>query len=304
MKRLLAVVLSFAMIFSLSVPAFAVSNDLTGIAPVPSSSLIMRDTLVLDHGTMYLEETATYRIVFVVYDTGNVSYSVCYKNNPGVVHSGESSVIDLDSNISFNVRSIDNIFPDYADKLLELDVDETIDFASRPTPRNTVLTEDDAFDFVSKWGPGWKTPVTSNLLGTYYGSMTVKVYEHVNGTVTRDNIVNYYIGDTLSSIAALVFGLNLTKIKNIVTNGFNLIRGYIAQENGTLTYFTIDNTRTKTARINGQTYYWAGWDRNYCVYSGDKATFTEVIYNLAHSDYEYDNAYFGEKAIYNYNNGY
>ncbi len=52
-----------------------------------------------------------------------------------------------------------------------------------------------------------------------------------------------------------------------------------------------------------KTYYWAGWDRTYCVYSGDKATFTELTYNYAHTDYDYDNVYFGEKAIYSYNNG-
>lgn len=308
LNRLLSLALILTIIASFSTSALAVSDISTSdqVGSKPLTETVLRDTLILEHGTMYLEETSTYRIAYIIYNDGEISYSICYRDNPGVAHTGSYS-IDNSDGYSIVTKSVvsedsDAEIASIVDVLLELEPDEVIDFSSRPQPRSTILSEEDALEFAEDWAPGWETPVTSNLLGTYPGSLTVYVYESVQGDVTRDNIVYYYINDTLASIVSLVFGLNLTKVKNIVTNAYDLISGYIAQCNGTLTYFTIDNSRTKTARIFGSTYYWAGWDRTYAVYSGDKATFVEVTYNFAHSDYEESIAYFGEKALTNYYN--
>lgn len=288
-------ILAFILVTMTITPAFAMSHT------EKPSDKVLRDSLEMEHGTMYLEETDTYRLVFNLYNNGKIDYSICYKNDPHVVYSGAYSSGGPRGIVDPNILSSHKMWSGLVDDLLNSEPTEVTDFGAR-TARSTVLTEAQALNYVSQWGPGWKTPVNSVLLDTYYGSKTVQIYESVDGIVERDNIVNYYIGDTLKSLVALFFGFNLSKIKNVVTNGYNLVKGYIAQANGTLTYFTIDNTRTKMACISGQTYYWSGWDRMYCVYSGDKATFAEVTYNLAYADYNYDTAYWGEKAIANYEN--
>lgn len=296
MKKIFTILLTLAAIFVVPLQSFADSNTLEIRTANKSLDYLIQDSLNLDHGVIYLEETYDYRIAFIVYDTGILSYSICYRNNPGVVLSGEKKISSISNYMSNNVF-------DCIENLLKSDIDEVMDFSARPIILSTISTTSEALNFASKYAPGWKVPTTSKFLGTYYGSKTVNIYEHVNGTATQDCVVKYYIGDTLKALASLAFGFNLTKLMKVVTNVYDATKGYIAQRNGSLTYFTIDNTRTKTARINGKTYYWAGWDKTYCVYSGDKATFTESTYDYAHTDYDYDNAYFGEKAIYSYNNG-
>ena len=304
MKKLFSIFLATVILFSSSVQVLA-KNDEVSQNDSFSSDHLMRESYALEHGTMFLEETADYRIVFIEYDYGSISYSICYKSNPGIAYTGKISMGDVETVEQRNKRISRGEFPGYTNVLLSIDSDNVIDFASRSEPKATILTESAALAFASSYAPGWKTPVSSKLIGTYYASgLTVSVRETVKGIATRDNIVNYYIGDTLVSLISVVFQLSLSKVIKVITNIYNAAGDYIAQKNGTLTYFTVDNTRTKVAKISGQIYYWAGWDRIYCVYSGDKKTFTELTYNMKHSDYDNSVSYFGEKAIYNYNNGY
>ena len=72
-----------------------------------------------------LEETETYRIVFTIHQNGEIDYSVCYKNNPGVVYSG--GYVEQ----SIHMRSISG-FPEIVDELLHLEPKEVVDYAARP----------------------------------------------------------------------------------------------------------------------------------------------------------------------------
>jgi len=274
----------------------------------------MSERLELEHGTMYLEENSEYRIVYIIDDMGDIDYSICYKNNPGVAHTGtySSNSVEADtvdeaspSNLARNFVNTDSSNNNVIDTLLSLEPEDVVDFASRPQSRATIISTTDALNYAKIYAPGWKTPVNSRLVGDYRpNNITVNVYESINGNIIRDNIFNYYVNDTLISIISVCFKFNMTKATNVITNGYNTVKDLVAQKNGTLTYFTIDNTRTKMAKINGTTYYWAGWDMNYAVYSGDKKTMVEKTRDFAHSDYNNSVSYFGDKALYNYNNGY
>ena len=314
-QRFFSLFLCAVMIFSSSISAMATTNNIKDSnirEPLEReivSDEVLTDSLELEHGTMYLEENSEYRIAYIVYEEGYISYSICYKDNLGVAHTGyyypneqkHNEVDEASDYIEEAFAAEENI----VNILLNLDTEETIDFTSRLQTRATILTEEDALNFAANYASGWKTPVNSRLIGQSGAHpVTVKLYEHVNGYCNLDNIVNYYINDTLVSIASIAFKFNLTKLKNVITNVFDGVRDYVAQKNGTLTYFTIDNTRTKTARINGDTYYWAGWDKEYCVYSGDKATKVEQTYNFAHSDYNESITYFAQKAYDNYINSF
>lgn len=311
-QRVFSFFLCTVIIFSSIISAKANSNSITDPnirEPMEKERVKdeqLSDKLELDHGTIYLEENSEYRIAYIVYNEGYISYSICYKDNPGIAHTGYYYSNDQKPNeVSDYSEKVFTTDENIVDLLLNLDTEDTVNFVSRPQSRSTIITEEDALDFVANYASGWKTPVNSNLIGeSWKYPVTVKLYEHVNGYSNRDNIVNYYVKDTFVSILSVAFKFNITKLKNVITNVFDGARDYIAQENGTLTYFTIDNTRTKTARINGTTYYWAGWDREYCVYSGDKATKVEQTYNFAHSDYTNDINYFAQKAYYNYTNNY
>lgn len=260
---------------------------------------------------MYLKENSEYRIVYIVFDEGYISYAICYKDNPKVSHTGhyypngQNLLSDIGASSGYLVEP-DAESQSIVELLLTIEPEDTIDYGARAMTRaNTVTTEEAALEYAENYAPGWKTPVNSRLIGSSGKyPVTVNLYEHVNGYCTEENIVNYYINGTLVSLASLFFKLNLTKIKNVVTNVFDGVSDYVAQKNGTLSYFEIDNTRTKTARIDGETWYWAGWDRTYCVYSGDKATKVEQTWDLAHSDYNEDISYFAEKAYYNYTHPY
>lgn len=324
MKKILSLSLALILVVALCVPALAVSNNYEEAnlrEPLQSeiNAGVLYDSCELDKGIMYLKETSEYRIVYIVFDEGYISYAICYKDNPKVSHTGYYYPSEQ-KQFSQTGTSVDYLAePDAGSKsivnvLLTLEPEKTIDFAARATPdvariaaaqSNTITTEEEALEYAADYAPGWKTPVTSRLIGTSWAyPVTVNLYEHVNGYCTEESIVKYYAQDTLTSLASLIFKLNLTKIKNVVTNAFDGVSDYIAQVNGTLSYFEVDNTRTKTARIDGQTWYWAGWDRTYCVYSGDKATRVEQIWDLAHSDYDEGISYYAEKAYYNYTNQY
>jgi len=262
------------------------------------------DSVELEHGTMYLEENSEYRIAYIVYNAGYITYSVAYKDNSGIAHTGSYYPNDFVESDVANNTGYSNVLNDHVNTnnlvslLLSLEPEESIDFSSRAQAKNNVLTPAAALQFARDHAPQWKTPVNSSQIGSYRpGNITVNVYESVRGTARRDTIVNYYRNDTLISIAAFAFGFNLTKLINCVTNIFDGTRDYIAQVNGTLTYHTIDNSRTKIATINGTTYYWSAWDREYGVYAGDKRTSVEVIYNHMFSDYNNNVTYFGQKAL-------
>lgn len=292
-RRVLSFFLCTIMVFASSMPAVASTNNIRdpnireSLENEKPTEEIMSESVELEYGTMYLEEKSEYRIAYIIYNDGYITYSVCYKDNPSIAHMG-SYYPDYFLNTSNN-----DVLHDFVETnnvvstLLSLEPEESIDFSARPHAKsNTIITTSDALEYARNYAPEWKTPINSNQIGAYRpGNITVNVYESVNGRATRDTILNYYKNDTLASIASIAFGFNITKLMNVVSNVFDGTRDYIAERNGTLTYFTIDNSRTKTARINGDTYYWAGWDREYGVYSGDKKTAVEVAYNFAHSDY-------------------
>ena len=288
-KKTLSFFLCIIMVFTCSIPAMA--------APNSQAVTTISESIELEYGTMYLEENSEYRIVYIMFDSGYISYSTCYKNSPNIAYTGHYS---LNSSESYAVANVN--CNDVVRTLLDLDPDKIIDFSTRPQTRTTILSESAALEFAANYGPGFQTPTpTAKILGMVYSQgISVSIYEIVKGIATAKNVIKYYAGDTLVSLASLIFGLNLTKIMNIVTNVFDGASDYVAQVNGTLTYYHVDNGRTKIATIDGQTYYWAGWDMIYSVYSGDKGSFVEVYYNHSHSDYN-NLSYFAQKAIDSYN---
>ena len=315
-KRLVVLFLCAIMMFSLCTPAFASSNyseEVNLQQPLESeaSTDILYDSCELDKGTMYLKENSEYRIVYIVFDEGYISYAICYKDNPKVVHTGyyypnEQQNRNMGTSFACSVEP-DAGSASIVEELLVLEPENTIDFAARATANNpTITTEEQALEYAEDYAPGWKTPVNSWLVGVSakYDPVIVKLYEHISGTCTEENVVNYYVNDTLVSLAALFFKLNVTKIKNVVTNVFDGVSDYVAQKNGTLAYFELDNTRNKTARIDGKTWYFATWERTYCVYSGDKSTKVEQLWDWSHSDYNEDITYFADKAYSSYTNQY
>lgn len=314
-QRILSFLLSGIMVFASATSVLARSLNVENPnirEPLEKPTEEMFESLELEYGTMYLEENSEYRIVYIIDDIGDIDYSICYKDDPGVAHTGsyspnskEADTVDeaSPSNLARTVVKIDSSADNVIDTILSLEPEKVVDFASRPQPRATIISTTDALNYAKNYAPGWKTPVNSRLVGAYRpNNITVNVYESVNGTVKRDNIFYYYANDTLISIISVCFKFNLTKAKNVITNVYNGARDLVAQKNGTLTYFTIDNTRTKKATINGTTYYWASWDMNYAVYSGDKKTMVEKTWDFAHSDYNNSVSYFGGKALSNYNN--
>lgn len=298
-----------SMVLSMNVPVLAADQLNESIYHQELSNVeesdVFYDSYELDEGTMFVKENSEYRIAYIEYNNGDISYSVVYKSNPSVVHEGYYNAEE------YNLPNIYSVEPndsncDVVDQLLALEPESTIDFSSREveTPTvfaNTVLTEADALNCASQWATGWETPVSSKWIGTSFAyPVTVAVYESVLGNCTEKSVVRYYIQDSLTSIVSLLFKLNITKVMNVVTNVFSLGKGYVAQKNGTLTYFEIDNSRTKIATIYGKTQYWSGWDRKYCVYSGDKSTKVEQIYNLCYWDYSNSISYFAQKAYDSY----
>lgn len=309
-KKLMSLLMCVIMMLTLSVPAFAnfYAFDFADIQePLESTKTeVLYDSCELDMGTMYLEENSEYRIVYIVFNAGYISYAVCYKDNPGVSHTGYYYPDGQNPGDDLGTASIYSPETNVEDAhivelLLILEPENIVDFKSREAARAAILTEAEAVTFAESYAPGWKAPVNSRLIGqSWEYPVTVSVYEHVNGCCTEQNILRYYANDTIVSIASVFLKLNATKIMNVVSNVFKAGFDYVAQQNGTLTYFEIDNTRTKTARIDGQTWYWAGWDRTYCVYSGDKATRVEIIWDVAHSDYDEGVSYYARKAYDSY----
>lgn len=274
------------------------TTGITVFAENPESKTshdVFFDSLDLGYGTIYLEENIEYRVAYIVYDGGRIQYSITYRDNPNVAHIGN---YDISTRTQQTHDSIVNI-------LLNLVPEEVVNFATRPQLRGSILTADDAIEFASNYATGWKNPVNSKYLGSYSSSgLTAKIYESINADAEERCILHYYAQDTLVSIASAVRGLSLSKVMKVVTNILSSGGDLLAQYNGTLSYFDIDNTRTKTSGIDGKVYYFAGWDVTYDVYSGDKKTFVERTYNFQHSDYNYSNEYFGQKAIDSYNNPY
>lgn len=294
MKTLIQKILSFflciIMIFTCSIPAMAAPNSQTVTT--------ISESIELEHGTMYLEENSEYRIVYIMFNAGYISYSICYKNSPNIARTGHYF---LNSSEPYAIANVN--CNDIVSTLLDLDPDEIIDFSARPQTKTAILSEAAALECAANYAPGFQTPTaTAKILGMVYSQgISVSIYEMVKGTATAKNVIKYYVGDTLASLASLVYGLSLSTIIDIVTNAFNGISDYVAQANGTLTYYHVDNSRTKIATIDGQTYYWAGWDMIYNVYSGDKGSFVNVYYNHSHSDYNNNLSYFAQKAIDSYN---
>ena len=275
----------FIIVISLlsAIPVFAENKD----------SEIMRDSYAYQDGVIYLEETETYRIAFTVHHDGRVTYSVCYKNNSGVVYSGEYFIQ--------NTRSAET-FPEIVDILLSLEPTKVTDFTSRPVSKGTITSADKAVDFCASYAPGWRTPVDFEWLGTQSsGGITVIVYESVNGYGEEKVYLNYDVGTLIESLITLLDGFNIEAIIDIVTVGVNGTGDLVAQVGGIITHYRVDNTRTKIATISGDTYYWAGWDMIYDVLSGDKSTSVTVERDYAHPDYNNNISYFVQKAIDSYN---
>lgn len=299
MRKALLIFTCISLIFTTSVPAMATQNNMEyydsrePLTTESDSEENISESIELEHGTLYVEENTEFRIAYLIYNDGHMDYSICYKNNPGVAHTGYYYPNEDTAQYAAN--------DDIVSTLLNMEPEKVVDFSARPQSRATVLTEEDAIRHASDWADGWMTPVTLKNLGSYTsGGITATVYEAVNGHATEECVVNYYVNDTITSLVSIFFKFNTTKLLRVVSNVLNASGDYVAQKNGTLTYFTVDNTRTKTARINGKTNYWAGWDKFYGVYSGDKGTRVEPGYELAHSDYHQSVSYFGQKAIDNY----
>ena len=210
----------FIIVISLlsAIPVFAENKD----------SEIMRDSYAYQDGVIYLEETETYRIAFTVHHDGRVTYSVCYKNNSGVVYSGEYFIQ--------NTRSAET-FPEIVDILLSLEPTKVTDFTSRPVSKGTITSADKAVDFCASYAPGWRTPVDFEWLGTQSsGGITVIVYESVNGYGEEKVYLNYDVGTLIESLITLLDGFNIEAIIDIVTVGVNGTGDLVAQVGGIITH--------------------------------------------------------------------
>lgn len=298
-KKVLGLIMAVILTLSMSTSVLAERGNTTRLIernPIEKENL--SEHIFLEHGEMHLEETDFYRIVYFIPNDIEeaVSYSICYKDTPGVAHVGTLALFEQEVFASDNKDITSNILSRTAEKV--------IDFISRAQVQsNTVHTAQDALNYVSAYGPDWRTPVNSRLIGQYRpGNITVNLYESIEGRCTESNLLAYYIDDPLGAIISVLGGISLSDILSVVTYLYRVGTGYVAKANGTLTYFKIDNTRTKAARINGGVYYWAGWDMIYKVFSGDKGTEIKKVRDYAHPDYNENINYFGAKAIENYNN--
>lgn len=296
-------ILAFVMILTTVVPALASENG-------TSTGKVRRETVEMEHGTMYFEETSDYAIAFTVYDNGRITYAVRYEENPDLIYSGAVSAEQNREAERFEVFSLSADRFALVDELLEIEATDVTDFNKREdredSQRSTpdITTPAAALNYVKQYGPGFKYPVNYALIGTYYGTKTVQIYQTIDAIPSPIGSFAYYAGDLVETLflAVLTSGLKWATLLELIPWVYNVTTGYILQSNGTLYLFKVENTRTRMACIDGVTYYWAGWDRNYHVYSGTESTEVEVSYNLEAADYNYGLDYWGEKAITNYNN--
>ena len=296
-------ILAFVMILTTVVPALANESGAT-------TGKVRRESVGMEHGTMYLEETSDYAIAFTVYDDGLITYAIRYEENPDLIYSG---AVSAEQNREAERQEAFSLSADrfaLVDELLEIEATDVTDFSKRETrgdpQRSTpaVTTPAAALAFVKQYGPGFKYPTNYALIGTYYGTKTVQLYQTIDAIPSSIGSFAYYAGDLVESLflGVLTSGISWTTLLGLVPWAYNVTNGYRLQSNGTLYLFKVENPRTRMACIDGVTYYWAGWDRNYHVYSGTEATEVEVSYNLEAADYNYDLNYWGEKAITNYEN--
>lgn len=327
-QKILVYLLSAILVIISCIPAMASTMSSTDDVVEPDIREILEnerppidefrsESLELENGTMYLEENYEYRLAYTVYNAGYITYSICYKNNPGVVYTGKYYLDEIQENDTAATNHADDLESlmennHIVDILLNLEPDEIIDFSARSngldvdvpiklqSSGNKIITTDDAIRFCENNMRDWKTPVNSSLIGAYKPKdITVYVYESVAGRANRECIVKYYANETIESILAAAIGFSLKTLLKCVWHTINVAGEYIAQRNGTLTFFTIDNTRTKTARINGKTYFWSGWDVEFELYSGDDVHCV-LARDHAYSDYDNSITYFGQKALESY----
>ena len=292
LRKYICIFVTILLCLVMSVPAFATSDSQEKL----SSDSIFRDSITLQAGTIYLEDTPEYRIAFLIKNNGEIDYSVCYANNPGVVYAGEY--------LNRKTSSVNTSqFPDFVDEMLSLSPTRVTDFRYRIRPKSNqvIFTEEDALEYCERYAPNWRTPVNNDLLGMVsLQGLRVNVYESVNGIVVCEGLWDYLKGDYILDLITLPLRLE-DIIVNFISTTLDSKGDIIAAINGSFSYFTVDNTRTKIATISGDTYFWSGWDMNYEVISGDTRTEVNTTRNYAHPDYNNSVSYFAEKAVESYN---
>lgn len=281
------------MIFSLCVPAMA--DD------AASSTKINSESVELDHGTLFLEETSDYRVTYIVYDTDVLEYAINYKDGSNSVDYGQCTLntrnqLDL-SDPDDVVGFVMHMVPD-GTFVASNNFTERQDRATRTTP--TVSTTNQALTFARNYGPGYLSAKNQNIGNRTRNGVTASTTERIIFNASEDFFTDFSAGDFISVIIALISEVSLWIILDIIPYAWDYIGRRYATEAGELYMFTVYNDRTKISRINDQTWYWAAWDYKFRVYSSTVKTEIEVHDDNMHYDYNENYIYFGDKALDNY----
>lgn len=292
--RTCALLMCVVMMFGLCVPAMATNAT--------SGKKIISESAELEQGTLFLEETNGYRVVYIVYDSDILEYAINYKDGSNSVDYGQyalnarSDQLDL-SNPDDVVDFVMDLVPD-GTYISNCGVAERQDSMTRANP--TVSTTNQALTYARDWGPGYLPAKNQNLGNRTRNGITATTTERILFYASEDFFTDFSAGDFLSVIIALIPEVSLWIILDIIPYAWDYVGRRYATEAGELYMFTVYNDRMKTSRINDQTWYWAAWDYKFRVYSSTVKTEIEVHDDNMHYDYNENYIYFGDKALDNY----
>ncbi|MBR5572343.1 MAG: hypothetical protein IKV99_06860, partial [Oscillospiraceae bacterium] len=270
-------ILAFVMILTTVVPALANESG-------ASTGKVRRETLELEHGTMYFEETSDYAILYTVYDEGNISYAIRYNETPSLIHSGLVSA-EQRRGMSAGTAALSSADTfALVGELLQLKPMEVVDFSKREASGASTrdlpaaTTPAEALAYARDNISGYSVPMNYALIGTYYGTKTVQIYQTVGAYVSNLGLLHYYIDDIIDAVllAYITSGVSLAGLISVIPTVFKVGKGYLAIKNGSVYLFKIENPRTRMACIDGVRYYWAGWDRNFHLYFGTDGSNWEI----------------------------
>ncbi len=308
--RFISIVLVIAMLFSLSVPAFAAENNaIQPNDPIIVSEARSKDSYItqfdqIGDALYYYEETDEYIVAIGVLDDVT-DYSIRYKNNPATIYYGVSTFEDVSNNARTTATTKEKILSIKEDLLgnkLPLQQTMTIPTSATTNTQTRSVDSDHADKFMDLlYDAGWPTSYVNYLRDSMtQNGVTANLYHSVTYSISEKSSW-FAIASTALSVLMTLTSLPAGTLRLVVTLVLTASGVYVTAKDVTIAKYNVYAYGTKRVVIGNVQPYWAGRTVCWTGIAADLGATLDLEYDNKHSDYD-DNTGLLETGLYNYFN--
>ena len=295
-KRIIGLLLSAVMVFSLTLPTFAAEipnspsinqNDLA------SSDGIFTDIDTIGNATYYVQKTDTYTIAIGFYPN-LVDYAIKYSDfnsiKTAIVPIEQLSLLIPQTRSSSQSAQFEVIKEAILNGSVPLN-DVTFQTSSTPPTPTTRVTTDEKEKIMNElYNEGWPSAYTNYLRASKtQNGVTAKLYHTLTYSIT-DYDYTLVVAKTALSVLLTLTGLPTSKLMTIVSLALTVDGVYQTVKDITIGKFDVYAYENKNVIINNTQPYWAGRTVKWTAVTGDIGAALTFDYENKHNDFDDNNA--------------